>query len=267
MTSLDSYFSRIQYAGPLSQGHDTLVALMEHHLAAIPFEAIDVLLDKGIDISPEAVDAKLIDRQRGGYCFEHNSLFARVLEALGFEVERLAARVLWGSHTDAPPLPRTHMALRVRSDDRDWLVDVGFGGACPVAPLALDTAEAQSTFLEPFRVVPNDEGWLAEVHVGEHWKPMYALSRVPLIEVDYVPLNWYTSTHPGSPFKQHMMGAIVNHEGRYSLLDNRLTIRQRDGSQTSRALDAAALESALVEHFGLRIEPDWLPLLDRLATR
>ena len=77
---------------------DTLRALTELHPAAIPFEAIDVFLRRPVDLSPAAIQAKLIDGGRGGYCFEQNGLLKRVLGALGFAVEGLiGARVL-----DAP---------------------------------------------------------------------------------------------------------------------------------------------------------------------
>ncbi|HTJ93725.1 MAG TPA: arylamine N-acetyltransferase [Pararobbsia sp.] len=242
-----------------------MTALVEHHLAAIPFENIDVLLDQGIDIGIDAIERKLVERHRGGYCFEHNGLFAQVLEGLGFEVERLAARVLWGRNGNDPLRPRTHMALRVRSDERLWLVDVGFGGACPVAPLALDDDQPQTTFLETFQLVPSRDGWIAQILMGDVWKPLYDVSRQALLEVDYVPLNWFTSTHPASPFKQHLMAACVTREARYSLLDARLTVRRRDGSQETRSLDADALSAALQDPFGLNVEPGWRELIERLA--
>lgn len=265
MISLDRYLSRIQYAGPLSLEHETLAALVEHHLAAIPFENIDVLLDRGIDISIEAIENKLVERHRGGYCFEHNGLFAQVLEALGFEVERLAARVLWGRGPNDPLRPRTHMALRVRCDERLWLVDVGFGGACPVVPLALDDAEPQATFLETFRVVSTDDGFTPQILMGDVWKSLYEASSRAVIDVDLVPLNWFTSTHPESPFKQHLMAACVTREARYSLLDGRLTVRRRDGSQETQSLHADGLAAALHEHFGLDVEPGWQDMIARLA--
>ena len=66
MTDLDAYFARIGYDGPRTPSLDVLRALHALHPAAIPFEAIDCLLDRGVDISPAAVDAKLIHRRRGG---------------------------------------------------------------------------------------------------------------------------------------------------------------------------------------------------------
>ena len=107
MIDLDAYFARIGYDGPRTPTLETLRALHLLHPAAIAFEAIDVLLDRGIDLDPAAVDAKLITAGRGGYCYEQNGLFKRVLTALGFEVEGLIARVQWGAPAETPPRPRT----------------------------------------------------------------------------------------------------------------------------------------------------------------
>ncbi|MBJ7439531.1 MAG: arylamine N-acetyltransferase, partial [Sphingopyxis sp.] len=84
---LTRYLARIGYTGPLAPTLDVLAALQAAHIAAIPFEAIDALTGAGIDIGAEAVEAKLIGQRRGGYCFEQNGLFLRILQAIGFEVE------------------------------------------------------------------------------------------------------------------------------------------------------------------------------------
>ena len=93
---LDAYCARIGYTGPREATLDTLRALHELHPAAIPFEAVDVLLGRGVDLAPEAIDAKMIVAGRGGYCFEQNSLLMRALTTIGFSVEGLSARVRWG---------------------------------------------------------------------------------------------------------------------------------------------------------------------------
>jgi N-hydroxyarylamine O-acetyltransferase len=84
-----------------------LRAIHQKHPDAIVFENIDVLLGKAISLDPADVDAKLIAAGRGGYCYEQNGLFKRVLTALGFEVTGLMARVLWM----APDRPAAAPAL------------------------------------------------------------------------------------------------------------------------------------------------------------
>ena len=88
---LAAYFARLDYRGPRELTVDTLHALSRAHVSTIPFENADVLLGAGVDLDPAAVEAKLVGAGRGGYCFEQNSLFLRVLQALGFAARPLSA--------------------------------------------------------------------------------------------------------------------------------------------------------------------------------
>jgi arylamine N-acetyltransferase len=93
-----------------------LEAVHRAHAVAIPFENLDVRLGRPIRLDLASLQAKLVAGRRGGYCFEQNTLFAAALEALGFRVTRLAARVRLGA---ARLLPRTHMLLGVDVGGRD----------------------------------------------------------------------------------------------------------------------------------------------------
>lgn len=270
MTDLAAYFARIGHDGPTAPTLDTLRALHERHPASIPFEAIDVLLDRGVDISPAAVDAKLIDGRRGGYCFEHNSLFRRVLTELGFEVTGLAARVRWNQPDEAPLQPRTHQVLRVELDGTSWLVDVGFGGAVMTAPLRLEPDTVQSTDHDDYRLVPIDPaqggGLALQMRRDAGWIPVYDLSLTPCAPADYEMANWFTSTHPTSIFRNVVMVAKTAPDARHGLLFNRLSTRPRGGETTVTTLDAPGIESALRDIFGLPVEPSWRPVIERAAT-
>jgi N-hydroxyarylamine O-acetyltransferase len=266
MVDLDAYFARIGYAGPRTPELATLRALHARHPAAIPFEAIDCLLDRGVDLAPEAVDAKLIHGGRGGYCFEHNSLFARVLTELGFEVTGLAARVCWNMAPGTEPQPRTHRVNRIEIDGASWLADVGFGGCVLTAPLRLEPHAAQPTAHDAYRLTPTPGGVMQEVEREQGWVPAYDLSLTPCVERDYEMANWFTSTHPTSHFRANLLVARTAPEARYNLLHNRLTIRPAGGAPTREVLDAAGIERTLVETFGLAVEPSWRPLYDRAVA-
>lgn len=263
---LNAYCGRVGHDGPRTPTIETLRALHALHPAAIPFEAIDVLLNRGIDLAPQAIDAKLLDRRRGGYCFEHNSLFKRVLTAMGFEVEGLAARVLWKASPETPLPPQTHMALRVTMDGEPWLVDVGFGGCVPTVPLRMHTVAPQPSPHETFRVIPSEAGHRVEACIGEAWEPLYELSPEPRPASDYEPLNWYTSTHPDSKFRRHLIAARATPRARYTLMNARLTTRTADGHSQSHLLNAGQLECALAEIFGLPVEAAWRPLIEHFAA-
>lgn len=263
---LDAYFARIGYDGPRAPTLEVLTALHALHPAAIAFEAVDVLLDRGVDISPVAVDAKLIGAGRGGYCYEHNGLFKRVLTALGFDVEGLAGRVVWMAPPDAPMRPRTHMALRVTIDDDPYLVDVGFGGCVLTQPLRFQLDEEQPTAQEPFRLSLLGEDVAVEVLLGDEWKTAYELSLEAMQDVDYELANWWTSTHPTSHFRQNLIAARTTPHSRHALLNGRLTTRSTDGRTERQVLDADGIERALRDVFLLPVQPDWRPAIERAAA-
>ena len=264
LVDLDAYFARIGYRGPRTPTLETLRALHELHPAAIAFEAMDVLLGRGIDLDPAAVDAKLIHAKRGGYCHEHNGLFKRVLRALGFDVDNLMGRVVWMVPPGAP-LPRGHAALRVMIDGEPWLADVGFGGCVPTAPLRMNTSEPQPTRHESFRLLPSPDGFMLEALRGDTWLPMYELVDKPQLDVDLAMMNWFTATHPESVFKRALMAALTTPEARYGLRDNRLTVRRADGQTEHSALSAAEVEQALRDIFGLPVAPEWREVIARFA--
>jgi N-hydroxyarylamine O-acetyltransferase len=263
--NLEAYFRRIGYSGPSEPTLEVLRALTELHPAAIPFEAIDVLLDRGIDISPAAVDAKLIDRRRGGYCYEQNGLFARVLQSIGFEVEGLAAHVRWMFAPGAAPGSLTHRVLRVTIDDVPWLADVGFGSCVPTAPLRLDLIDPQPTQHETFRLVPMGPQRLLQALIEDQWQPVYSISSEPWLDSHYELANWFTSTHPISHFRHRLIVTLTTPEARLILADGRLTIRRPDGTADKRYLGADEIMQALTDIFLLPVEPAWRPVAERAA--
>jgi arylamine N-acetyltransferase len=263
---LDAYFARIGYGGSRAPDLSALADIIGHHAASIPFEAIDVLLGKGIDMHPRAVFDKLVTNRRGGYCFEQNGLLLDVLTALGFAASVRLARVLWMRPADAAPAAATHMVVVVHLDGRDYLADTGFGNGTPTIPLAIDTREPQPTPLETFRLRASSDGHVLEMRMGEHWSPVYdVLAHVPEAG-DLADANRFTSTHPESRFRRDLMLARATREARYLLLGNRLMIRPGRGSAEVRTLDGpAALTEVIEAVFGLEVEPEWQTLLAQFA--
>jgi len=226
----------------------------------------DRRLDRArIDISPEAVDAKLIAAGRGGYCYEQNGLFKRVLQTIGFDVEGLIARVNWNGPADAPARPPSHMALRVTIEGEPWLADVGFGSCVPTAPLRLDSSEPQPTAHETFRFVPVGSELQLEAEIAGRWAPVYRLLPSPQLDADYELANRYTATHPESHFRHRLIVTRTTPEARHVLLGGRLTVCSAGGEVDRRFLDAGEIERELAERFLLPVEPDWRPIIERAA--
>jgi N-hydroxyarylamine O-acetyltransferase len=263
IVDLSAYFQRIGYTGPRDASLDALHGILAAHVRRIPFENLDVLLGRPISLAPERIAQKLIDEQRGGYCFEHNTLLLHVLEALGFQVTPLSARVRVQRPRDFQP-PRTHMFLRVQLAGESWLADAGVGGFSLTAALRLELDTTQATPHEPRRIVREgawsgfalrapDARLFHQVYFAGAWHDVCDFTLEPMPEIDRVLGNWYTSAHPESHFKSRLVVARASADGRVTLDNRQLRIRQHDGSSETRELTSPGqLLRALAEHFELR---------------
>jgi len=194
---LDAYLRRIGYAGPLEANGQTLAALHRAHIGAIAFENLDIILGRGIAVDLEHVQAKLVDRRRGGYCYEHGMLFGAVAERLGFQVDRLLART--GDPAEQPR-PRSHLVLRVATPEEQWLADVGFGSGL-LAPLRLTASgpQKQGVWEYELRQGPGST-WRLRQSDGQSWTTIMTFTEEPQYFVDIEVANYNTATNPKSAF-------------------------------------------------------------------
>ena len=268
-SDLESYFARIGYAGPRAPDLATLRGLHLSHATTIAFENLDVALGLVPSLDPPALHQKLVGRGRGGYCFEHNLLFAEVLRTLGFAPRLLSARVQW----NLPPERinnRTHTLLRVEVDGVGYFADVGFGGLTMTAPLRDAPGVVQETPHEPFRLVALDNGELQiQAEVQGSFKPLYRFDLQPQLPQDYELANHWIATSDRSPFTQMLMVARVTDAARYALRDNAFAVHTRAGETERRVVrDAGELAALLAKTFGITLPrgPDLDAVLTRIAA-
>jgi N-hydroxyarylamine O-acetyltransferase len=252
---LDAYFERIGHAGSRSPTLDTLQALHLRHPSAIPFESLNPLLGRPVAIDPEALQAKLVARRRGGYCFEQNGLFLHVLTALGFQVTPLAARVRWMLPDDAPQSPLSHMLLKVELPEGPFICDVGFGSDSPTAPLRFEHRTEQRTPHGDYRILQGTTGWDVQTRLPEGWALMYRFRDEPQSPRDYEVFNWFTATHPDSRFVNNLIAARVVGDRRAALFNDRLAAHWPDGKSEKTALAGPReAHQALADIFGIDID-------------
>jgi N-hydroxyarylamine O-acetyltransferase len=237
---LDAYFARIGYGGPAEPTLETLTAIHALQVAAIPFENLDPLLGRPVNLDIAALQAKLVGSRRGGYCFELNALFKAALEALGYAVTGLAGRVRWMSPPNAPLGGRSHMLLKVALADGLYLADVGFGAQLLDAPLKLQAGIEQSTPWNDWRLAHAEGAFSLAVRLPDDWHLTYIFSLEPQHPADYEMGSWFTSTHPGSLFINTLVAERLTDAFRYSLVNHKLTERARDGTAMTHTLTGAA---------------------------
>jgi N-hydroxyarylamine O-acetyltransferase len=246
---LDAYLQRLEHGGSTREAYATLEALHLAHATHIPFENLDVLFGRPIQLDADSLQRKLVDSGRGGYCYEQNSLFAMVLEDLGFAVRRLAARVRYRTTL---LLPRTHMLLLVETEGRYWIADVGFGAEGLLLPVPLASGIESRQFAWTYRVIEDDASWVMQSLHGDAWLDLYSFTLERQEPVDFEVLNYYTSTHPNSRFVNSLIA-------QRPAPDRRLVLHNRDLSidtgerLTTRTLAEAEVLEVLESSFGVRL--------------
>jgi N-hydroxyarylamine O-acetyltransferase len=261
---LDAYLHRIEYTGPRTASAATLEALHRAHATHIPFENLDVLLGRGIALDLGSLQAKLVAGRRGGYCFEQNLLFSAVLQAFGFAVTQLAARVRLGS---SALRPRTHMTLAVAVDRKRWLTDVGFGGQGLLVPVPLDPGASSRQHAWTFRVADEDGINVLQSSRGGPWEDLYAFTLEPQHRVDYELMNHYTSTHPSSPFTHILTAQRIAPDVRRILRDRDYS-EDRGRDVVTRTLGGGdEIRAVLATEFGLELSADEASALLRKSRR
>ena len=265
---LEGYLARIGYAGERSASLATLAALHAGHNQSITFENLDPLLRRPVALDLGSLQAKLVRGGRGGWCFEQNRLFATALQALGFDVTTLIARVAWNQPAGAIT-GRTHMLLRVDVGGEPWIADVGFGGQTLTAPIRLVPGVEQATPHEPYRLLEESGRYLLQFRVGGDWLSLYAFDLVPAHAIDYEMSNWYLCTQGSSHFLQSLVVARIEPGRRITLRGNELATHSlADGTQRRALATAKELRAALEGTFHLRLPDDAKldPMLERVAT-
>jgi len=248
MLNVPAYLERIAYTGPVTPTTEVLHNLHRAHMLSVPFENLDIALGRKIVCAEDAFVRKIVERRRGGFCYELNGAFAGLLRALGFQVTLLSARVPRDDGSDGPEFD--HLALRVDLDE-PWLADVGFGDSF-LEPLALRSGAEQSYDGWTYRVVECGESLCMERAEREGaWKLQYSFTLTPRSLDDFAAMCHHHQTSPESPFTRKSICSLAKTEGRVTVADRKL-IFTRNGSREERLLTSdAEWQAALEEHFDI----------------
>lgn len=249
---LDAYLRRIGYAARPGPDPASLAALHRAHVAAIPFENLDITLGNGVSVDLPDIQSKLVDRGRGGYCYEHGLLFAAALKRIGFRVDRALARI--GGHSERPR-HRSHLVLLVRADGARWLADVGFGSGL-LEPLRLDDDSPHRQGEWTYRLVPAGENsWELRERQGHEWATLYGFADERHHASDVLVANHFTSTYPRSPFVRQSVVVAKDERAVRRLHGRQLALVRPEHPSEERTLTDPEVAAALLEDFGLPLEP------------
>lgn len=243
---LERYLARIGLAEAPSLDLAGLTALHRAHLTAVPFENLDIVFGGGVTVDQEQAIAKVVDRGRGGWCFEVNGAFAALLDALGFPVIMLGAAVL----LDGPNTVISHLALEVALDEA-YLADVGFGESF-ITPLALNRSGPQDGGDGTYELLPSPQGTTLTKHVDGIPDARYRFKRVAHRLDDFATISASMQTDPGLRWRSVPFATRLLDGGpdRVTLRDGRLKVL-RAGNETITEVAPDRWDTTLAEWFGM----------------
>ncbi|MUL67127.1 acetyltransferase [Mycobacterium sp. CBMA 234] len=264
---LDAYLMRIGFDAERLPTAQTLVALHRAHTTSIPFENLEIMLGRSIILDLDTLQNKMIRTKRGGYCFEHVTVFAAALERLGFRFTALAGRVTMGAESMRP---RTHALIVVEFDDhRRWLCDVGFGRG-PLEPIELIASNevdqngwklrlSNAPLGGDTEVLHPDEWTLwqqSSVDGKVGWLDRHVFTLEPQYPIDYTVANHYVSTSPRSPFTARPFVQRFAAEVQHVLDGTAWTTTNPDGSSFTRNVEIDDVPALLADTFSIELSDD-----------
>ncbi len=244
-----AYLARIGVSQPVTMDAGGLRLLHRAHQLAVPFENLSIHLSEPISLEEDDLVAKIVGRRRGGFCYELNGLFAFLLEALGAQVTRVAARVYGDGHL-GPPFDHLALVVRLADGTGPWLADVGFGSHS-VYPLLAESRTDQADPAAMFRLADAADGDMEVVKDGE---PQYRIEKRPRSLADFVPTCWWQQTSPASHFTRSTICSRLTETGRISLSERTLIRTTGTGRTEEQLAGESAVLAAYREHFGVILD-------------
>lgn len=219
-----NYLKRIGLEGAVCPDQEGLEKLVWAHLTHVPFENLTVCEERKVpSLEEEDLFHKVVEGQRGGYCFELNRLFYLLLEKLGFEAWPVAVRIRWGR--DFIPAI-SHRATAVRIGDAQYLADVGYGGPGPKGVIRL-SEEVQEIRGVRFRVTTPRPGFCqVERETKEGFAPMLLFENRPALEIDFNAINFYYGRCEDTPFYKKPVIFLCTEEGGIELNGSHFTVME-----------------------------------------
>ena len=251
--SISAYLNRIDSVGEVSPTFACLNAIMNAQLRNIPFENLDVQAGKIISIEPKDIYNKIVNQNRGGYCYEVNGIFSMALSAIGFEYQYVAARPMYYP----VKRPKTHMAIIVKIDGNKYLCDLGFGSYGIRAPILIDEKRAIDGYeivqgFDKYRLSKiENEHFLLEAWNGVEWLLQYSFDFYSPEWIDFAPANFLNSKHPDAIFVKTYLVILMTENGRKILFGDSLKIIENGITKQSN-FQPEELDEILQSHFNIK---------------
>ncbi len=254
--SVGKYLERIGFDGDPRPDVDTLFRLQHAHLTSVPYENLDIYYRREFSLAYGAIYDKVVNRRRGGYCFELNGLFGWLLRQLGFRTEEYLGRWLKGEAL-AVPL-RRHRVVKVLMEGRSYIADVGVGQRCPLEPLEFLHDVVQEREGVRYRIVREGLYNVVQTELDGQFINFYSFDDAPQENIGYIYAHYYCCNYPGSVFLHRIIVHMSTAAGRRSIATvlcpetgQEVPELRIDDGEASYLFSKEALFAALERYFGI----------------
>lgn len=248
----ENYLKRIGFDGRTAADAETLTELHRRHLFTIPFENLDIHAGREIKLDMNYIEDKVVNKGRGGFCYELNGLFCELLTGLGFKVKMVSANVF--DEDENPGAEFDHMALIVSIGGDEYLADVGFGDSF-INPFVINPDVVIEDDGGIYQVVRHDNIYLKLLRSedGVYFTPKYLFSMIPRKLSDYSEMCIYHQTNPKSHFTKNRLCSLANEGGRVTLVNDKLIITKQGKKDVIRISGEKDFNEHLFRHFNIKI--------------
>jgi len=249
---IDEYLNRIGFKGKINTSKETLFLIHSGHLLNIPFENLDIHLEKKIILDKDLLFQKIIKNKRGGYCYELNGMLYLLLKEIGFDVKMISAQVSIGEDMWTPDF--SHLALIVNLNEVLYLADAGFGVNF-FEPLIFETDIIQKDKAGFFKIVSegNEHFKLMNSENGKDFKDSYRFTLKEYDWIDFQEMNIYQQTSENSHFTKNRICSLATKNGRISLSNNKLTLTENGEKNIIEFEDDSDFHKILSEKFQISL--------------
>jgi N-hydroxyarylamine O-acetyltransferase len=246
---VDAYMERIGYKGSTQPTETVLRRLHRRHMLSVPFENLDIHMNRPIILSQTAFYKKIVKHHGGGFCYELNGSFGNFLRKLGFRVSMLSARVAKKNGGFNPEFDHMILLIQLR---QPWLADVGFGDSF-TEPKRLDNSDPQTDHGTEYKLTRKNE-WIlmARRKKGSpRWESRYKFTLRPRKLSDYVARCEWQQTSPRSHFTKNRLCTRATSNGRITLTDKEFIVT-RNGKKVERSVESPEEFARLLHrYFGI----------------
>ena len=222
---LDKYLDRIGIKGELHPDLETLKNIQKQHLINIPFENIDIFINRSLDLNTDRLFAKIVEEKRGGICYELNGLLLKLLKEIGYDVKYISGRIR-DEGTDLD-----HILLLININNEKYIVDVGFKDNY-LYPIKLIQDLVQENYDNNYKIKKIDKDKYQLIKIIDSNESILYTFTTEEKDLSYFNARCkYFETTPNTYFTSNPFSAIETEDGKIFITDKKLRITKNNKSE------------------------------------